>query len=235
MPLTKDNYENFYLGNGAEHRIISELFLHGFEGHKFNPDIGIDILVTNKAFSQFHESNEAVHYLQVKATFLIDGEARFYIKESELEYLKSEDRLASIFCYFRPIIEAEPKNFDRGDFEPWWESEEASFMRHLYETEFRELRKMGCLSQLDFKGFDMGYIWLNNAQLIRAIEERFIQPGQGEFWKLVLKSDEDDALVISGPDSDEVPVSEIENLYYMLKESKSSDRFAKGDFLVSHY
>lgn len=235
MPLTKENFENFYLGSGAEHKITSEIFLHGFEAHKFNPDIGIDLLVTNKASCQFHETEEISHHLQIKSTFLINGEARFFIKDDELNFLKADKRTTVVFCYFSPIIAAEPKSFDRGDFEPWWEKEEASFMRHLYETEFRNIKKEGCLSKLDFKGFKMNYIWLNNAQLNRAIDEGFIFNSHENLHKLTLTEKHDEPVTILSNEQNGYPISEIKNIYYLLKGSKSSDRLHHGDFLLDHY
>ncbi len=235
MPLTKKNFENFYLGSGAEHKIISEIFLHGFEAHKFNPDIGIDLLVTNKAFCQFHDAEEISHHIQIKSTFLIDGKARFFINSEELDFLKSDKRTTTVFCYFSPIIAAEPKSFDRGDFEPWWEKEEASFMRHLYETEFREIKKEGCLSKLDFKGFNMSYIWLNNTQLNRAIDEGFIFHSHENLYKLTITERREEATTILGKKENGHPIPEIKNIYYLLKNSKTSGRLYHGDFLLDHY
>ena len=239
MPLTKENYENFYLGNGAEHKIMSELFLHGFEAHKFNPDIGIDILVTNKAFSRFKGLDEVSHHLQVKSVFLINGEASFFIDKDELSYLKNDKKAVLILCYFSPIIEAEPKSYDRGDYEPWWESQEASFMRHVYETDFQKIKNEGCLSQIDFKGFEMKYIWLNHAQIDRAIKEEFINYSHDykgkHLYKLALKDKEDEGISIIGKSEAGHPISEISNIYYLLKNSKSLGRLETGDFLIDHY
>ena len=49
MPLSNQTFESFYMGNAAENKIMSELFFLGYEAFKLNPDIGLDILVTNKA------------------------------------------------------------------------------------------------------------------------------------------------------------------------------------------
>lgn len=234
MPLTKENYENFYLGNGAEHKVMSEAFLHGFEAHKFNPDIGIDLLITNKAFCQFHKADEISHYLQIKSTFLIYDQAQFFIKKDELTYLK-EEKVTIVFCYFSPIIEAEPKSFDRGENEPWRDSEEASFMVQLYEKEFSVIKKDGCLSKLDFKSFEMNYIWLNSTQLDRAISEGFIAYSHSDLHKLVLTSSNKEGVSIIGKKQTGVVISEIKNIYYLLKKNRSSCRLNSGDFLLDHY
>lgn len=234
MPITKDTYENFYLANGAEHKIMSEIFLHGFEAHKFNPDIGIDLLVTNKALRNFKGVEESTHYLQIKSTFLINGEAVFFIDKDELDFLKGDKNIAMVFCYFSPVIAAEPKSYDRGDFEPWRDSEDASFMMHLYETRFRELRKDGGLSQFDFKGFKMGYIWLNNKQLNKALDEGYIIHAYDNLNKMVISDIEAEPLAVKGKDSNGHLISELKNVYYLLKENQTSSRLEDGCFLFEH-
>lgn len=236
MPITIDNFENFYLGSGAEHKIISELFLHGFEAHKFNPDIGIDILVTNKAACHFTNEEEQQHHVQVKSTFLIKGEAIFYIKEQELNFLTADDKAVVIFCYVSPVIRAEPQSFERGDFEPWREGEIASFEQHIYDNKFRLLKKSGCLSTIDFKRFDIEYIWLNSLQLKRAITEGYIYKGDSnDLYRMVLNTDEEHGLQMKGKTELGTPVGEIKNIYYFLKESRGRGRLASGDFLLEHY
>jgi hypothetical protein len=235
MPLTKENYEHFYLGNGAEHKIISELFLHGFEAHKFNPDIGVDLLVTNRARRQFHDAEEVSHYLQIKSTFLINNQALFFLSPAEYDFLVADEKITAVFCYFSPVITAEPKSFDRGVDEPWWESEEASFMRHLYETEFAETKKERCLSQLDFKGFEMKYFWLNSAQLKKAVEERLFTKTKTGLNMLKIEDGEDQSLRFVRLEERLDPAPEITNIYYLLKPSRSLGRLDSGDFLRDHY
>ncbi|PMY29434.1 hypothetical protein C1Y35_31910 [Pseudomonas sp. GW456-L14] len=236
MPITKNDFENFYLGNGAEHKIISELFLHGFEAHKFNPDIGIDILATNKAACHFLGKEEQQHHIQVKSTFLINGEAVFYINEQELDFLTGDDKAVLVLCYVSPVIMAEPQSFERGDFEPWWEGEMASFDRHIYENEFKNLKKSGCLSVVDFKQFNIDYIWLNKPQLKKAIDERYIYKSGGfDLYRMILSVNEGGSLQIKGETDIGSPVGEIRNIYYLLKNSRGHGRLASGDFLLEHY
>lgn len=53
MPITKENMQKFYRGAAAENIVASKALLHGFEAHKYNPDLGVDLLITNKARQKF--------------------------------------------------------------------------------------------------------------------------------------------------------------------------------------
>jgi len=248
MPLDKQNYENFYLGNGAEFKIMSEIYLLGYEAAKMNPDIGIDLLVTNKARSIFKGSEEIIQYLQIKSSFLIDSEAKFSINKEEMEFLISEEKLATVLCFFMPIIAAEPKSYDRGDFEPWRESLEAELETMNYKENFRDLRKKGCLSQIDFKSFDMGYIWLNNQQMKKAIDEKYFDlkkniKDKSEYYEIKLRIEHlefdgekyETLNLIDKNNSVGTPISEIRNLYYLFKDNYTKNRIEIGDFLQEHY
>lgn len=235
MPLTENNYENFYLGNGAEYLIMSELFLLGVEAHKLNPDIGIDILVTNKAAIRFREKEEIQYHIQVKSSFLIKDEAKFYIHEDELNNLCSDKLSVTFFCYAEPVIKAEPQSFERGDHEPWWESEMASFDRHIYENEFHTVKLQGCLSAVDFKNIKINYIWLNCEQLKRAISEKYIyQTRKGKLYKLTINTKNGHPVIIGHKEIGS-PVGEITNTYYLIKPCRGTGRLNGGDFLCEHY
>jgi len=244
MPLDKNNFEQFYLGNAAEHKIMSDLFFLSLESHKLNPDIGLDLLVTNKAICQFKNAKEIQHYLQIKSTFYINNCAKFYISENELKYLRDTDDVSTVFCYITPLIEETAKSFDRGDFEPWRESLDAEGEYHLYHNNFHEIKKDGCLSALDFKGFEMKYIWLNNKQLNTSFKDGYFKKlnkknNSDQLYYLELASDEDNMLTIvnnnTTPIESETLISEVQNLYYLFNHSQTKDRLDGGDYLFSHY
>jgi len=237
MPLSNQTFESFYMGNAAENKIMSELFFLGYEAFKLNPDIGLDILVTNKAFSQFHKIPQIQHYLQVKSTFLINDTATFSLTQDDLDFLSNELDVTTVFCYIQPIIEATADSYSRGDHEPWRNALDAEAECIIYGSEsFKELKKTNCLSSLDFKGFQTGYIWLNSAQLLRAQEENIFSPWVSnksvKMQSMTIKLDKiDNCITIN----DYCVIPEIKNIYYLLKESNTKKRLIDGDFLFEHY
>ncbi|KAF1071791.1 MAG: hypothetical protein GAK45_00412 [Pseudomonas citronellolis] len=237
MPLTPDNYENFYLGTGAELQVMSELFLLGVEAHKLNPDIGTDLLVTNKAAQRYRDAAPCEYHVQVKSTFLVNQAASFYIAADELAALAADARTVLVLCYASPLIQAEPQSFERGDNEPWWEAEMASLDQHVYATDFVNAKRSGCLSTLDFKRLHLSYLWLNQRQLQRALQEGYFQDAawaDTPLCQLKLSLDEYGP-TLHGAEDDGRPVAEIRNLYYLLKPSRGQHRLEGGDFLYEHY
>lgn len=125
MALNQNTYENFYLGNATEFWIASQLYFHGFEASKYSPDFGIDLVVTNAARAKFRGEELWTKFLQIKSTFLVGGKAKIYMNPEELEFLCSTPNIACVFCLVTPHIKAQPRSFDRGDFEPWRDSLDA--------------------------------------------------------------------------------------------------------------
>ena len=232
MPLDKNSYYNFYLGNCAEHYLMSELFFHGYEANKMSPDIGIDILVTNKARQYFQKEKAKLIYLQVKSTFLVNNKAVFFIKENELEFLLSDPSINTVFCFFIPKIEADPKSLkqDLSD-TPWFEELEASWMCQMYAENFRDLRRNGELEVLEFKSFGFKYFWLNNAQLRKGKEEGIFVSAFNNLVKLTVQVA--NSVIEIDPVGAICP--EISNIFYLLNGCYSQDRFNEGCFAYCHY
>ncbi|WP_426788013.1 hypothetical protein [Xanthomonas campestris] len=237
MPLAPDNYENFFLGTAAEFRIASEVYFHGFEASKYTPDFGVDLAVTNAARVRFKGEEPSFNYLQVKATFVINNAATFYLSTQELEYLRSRSEITTVFCCVIPQIVAHPQSFDRGDFEPWRPALDAELDQQNYDSHFAELRKQhGCLSALDFKSFGFEYFWLNVTQLNRSIEEKC--------WEILSFPDSkvaklgvrilDGAIELGSPEESLLLVNETRNLYYRLKPNASTARLDTGAFAHGH-
>lgn len=237
MPLAPDNYENFFLGTAAEFRIASEVYFHGFEASKYTPDFGVDLAVTNAARVRFKGEEPSSHHLQVKATFVINNAATFYLSMQELDYLRSRPEITTVFCCVIPQLRAHPQSFDRGDFEPWRPALEAELDQLSYDRHFAALRKQhGCLSALDFKGFGFEYFWLNATQLDRSVAE--------QCWKILPSPDsavaklevaiQDGAIELGSPEGSLRLVGETRNLYYRLKPNASTARLDGGAFAQVH-
>ena len=238
MPITKQNYKNFYLGTGAEFHLMSAAFLLGYEAHKITPDVGLDILVTNKARQKFESADPINLFLQVKSTFLINGEAIFFIEKDDLDMLANDQSAVIVFCYFSPIIKADPKSFSNGfsDTE-WFEREEASWMQQLYDQEFRLIRKDGNSSSIEFKGLPIDYFWLNNQQLKRAINEGifFACQKNTNLQTLIFTRGENGSCLRDKDGIEQNICSEIENIFYLLNGCHSDFKIKNGDFLLAHY
>lgn len=233
MPLGPDNYENFFLGAAAEFRIASEVYFHGFEANKYTPDFGVDLAVTNAARVRFKGEAPWLHHLQVKATCLVPGAATFHVSQDELEDLKSQPDVTTVFCCVVPHILPEPHSFSRGDFEPWRPALEADGDRQDYDERFAALKKQhGCLSAIEFKGFDFLYFWLNAAQLRRSVDEACWTPipvGAGVTMRLRVTV-VDGGLHIATPYGALRLVNELSSLYYLLKPNASTTKLEAGGF-----
>lgn len=234
MPLTAENYENFFLGAAAEYRIISEVYFHGFEAHKYTPDFGVDIAVTNAAQVHLKGSCAWSHFLQIKAAFIINGSARFHMAEDELALVLGRDDLSCVFCCVVPHIQAHPQSFDRGDFEPWRSALDAELDQRAYDGHFAALRKQhGCLSAIDFKGFDFQYFWLNTRQLKRSVDEGCWTPAPWagkRIQHLQVRFDGDAVELVSEQNGQLRLVREVRNLYYLLKHNASTHALGSGAF-----
>jgi len=238
MPLHELNYENFFLGNAAEFWIASQVYFNGFEASKLSPDFGIDLLITNAARSKFKDEALSSRLLQIKSSFLVAGEAKIHVDPNELDYLASRAELATVFCFFTPVIEGHPQSFDRGDFEPWRESLDAQIDQMNYDAHFHvNKRTNGCLSAFDFKGFSFDYFWLNSVQLARSIEEHFWTDSkfQGKSVKTLSVIKHDAQILIQKNSEQCMLIGEVQNLYYWLNNNKSSYKLSCGAFIFDHY
>lgn len=239
MPLTAQNYENFFLGAAAEYRIASEIYFHGFEATKYTPDFGIDLGVTNAAQMHLKGASARSHALQIKAAFVLNGSARFYMRGEDMTHVIGRDDMSCVFCCVTPHIQAHPQSFHRGDFEPWRSSLDAEMDQRAFDQDFAALRKQhGCLSAIDFKGFDFEYFWFNARQLKRSVDDGYWAPAAwaGEDVQHLQVVLDGDAIEIASPRGDRLRlVPEVRNLYFLLKDNASSFKLAAGAFALDHY
>lgn len=238
MPLTSQNYENFFLGTAAEYRIASEVYFHGLEANKFTPDFGVDLIVTNAAQVHLKGASPFTHHLQVKATFVVQSCATFYLGDDELRMLLAQPDLSCVFCCVIPCIEAHPQSFERGDFEPWRPALDAELDQRAYDAHFNALRQQhGCLSAIDFKGSDFCYFWLNTRQLQRSVDEGCWAAAPSIAVAMRMRATlKDDTMRLASTQGECVQlVREVQNLYYLLKLNASSAKLAAGAFALEHY
>lgn len=259
MPITSESFRNFYLGQGAELLIASEFYLHGYEASKLSPDVGADYLVTNKAWQKFAGEDPVQFYLQVKSAPVVNGEARFYLDEAELDFLLSDETICCVFVCFTPVYRGDPKSL-RSDYSDtsWLSGLEASYLSDSYQSGKMRLGDMGNR----FNRLQCQYFWLNNKQLRRAVDEKyFVQNAFGKFVLPVAVQEEDPlldddlmeairaagankhlkkhvSLQLSSPlakDTLSFLCAEIRDIYYLLNDCYCKDQLDSGDFLLEHY
>ncbi|MEZ8484626.1 hypothetical protein [Vibrio splendidus] len=112
MPLNKGNYSNFFFGTSAEYYVMSRAFYYGLEAHKYNPDFGFDLSITNRARQIFTKEKSKTIDIQVKATYLLSGQAKCYLKEDELNFLLEQENAVTVFCVYKVNIFHERLLFD---------------------------------------------------------------------------------------------------------------------------
>lgn len=111
--------------------------------------------------------------------------------------------------------------------------------QHAFDQDFAALRKQhGCLSAIDFKGFDFQYFWFNARQLKRSVDDGYWAPAAwaGEDVQHLQVALDGDAIEIASPRGDRLRlVPEVRNLYFLLKDNASSFKLAAGAFALDHY
>lgn len=184
VPLTEENYQKFYRGNSAECFVMGKAYFHGFEAHKYNPDFGLDLAISNKARTQFKEEKSKQLDLQVKSSLVVKERAIFYISKEEVEFLLTQDQAATVFCMFEVQFLQNPEVFhnryssisDNYVIDNWLESSIREHCFHnqfdtkYYEDKFEYMRNRRDAESLDVDDVQVTLFWLNKKQLGKAIE-----------------------------------------------------------------
>ena len=234
MPLTDEFFENFYRGNAAEQIVSSQVFIHGFEAHKFNPDFGVDLLVTNKARQKFLSETPKEINIQVKSSLVVKNRASIKIKKEELEHLLEHDNPVLVSVLFEPEFIGNPSQREYldsyaqtiHDMDEWLDK---SWAEQQYHSQFdtlkshdkeQYLKNRRAANNLELDGYKSSLFWLNKNQLKTALEAGILQDGKGngkdnyylnfnkeesEYWQFI--SDKNDVYF---------PLIEITYLSYLL-------------------
>lgn len=109
MPITKDNYKNFYYGTGSEYFFISKFYMMGYEANKLNPDIGYDLLVTNKAKEIYEDQVKISFCVQVKSSIMVKEKTSFWIEMENFISLIKDPAAILLLAFYEPYLRQIPK------------------------------------------------------------------------------------------------------------------------------
>ncbi|MFM5008910.1 hypothetical protein ACEUB7_10405 [Aeromonas veronii] len=238
MPLTKDNFENFYRGNCAENIVASQIFFHGFEAHKFNPDFGVDLLATNKARQLFLGEASKEISIQVKSSLVVKERALISIDKIEFDDLMKQNNPVLILVIFEPEFIGNPSHHFYLD--PYSqtlhsidEALENSFAEHKYNSQFNIsksidrdafLKNKKAAENLDLDGYKSSLYWLNKNHLNKALDLGVLKEGKGDskfnYCLELAKNDNGLWHFISSNKSEHYPYPEISHLSYLLLKNK---------------
>ncbi|PMN26386.1 hypothetical protein BCT35_05130 [Vibrio lentus] len=223
MPLTKDTYQNFYFGNSAEHHVMSKAFFHGVEAHKYNPDFGFDLCITNRAREFFKGESKKNIDVQVKATWLIEGCARFFIKKEEVEFLRCQKNSATVFCIYDAEILSAPVSFedDREGILALEEAMTQSYRQSIFDNQKKNDFGKDEVKHIDIDDFEIDMFWLNSKQLNKAIEIGVLQECNEDFYMMsIIRGDGAytfEAKLECGTKVSKFPLPEISKLKYLFR------------------
>lgn len=244
MPITIENYRNFYFGTSAEFQIMSEVFLLGHEASKLTPDAGFDLIVTNKARQRFENSKPSCFYLQIKFAFEIDKNIRFYINRNEFDLLCADDSAVAVFCYAQPEIAYDPRSFDQRHIQSdmhWEQQNQKDFDRLVYDSKWSPpygndlLKKHIKNGSVEIRRTATRYFWLNNKQLQRAkCEQAFTLIKNKDLLMLSLQSNQDGSAAIVFRGYKERLCPELFDIRYAISGCHGSKVFHDGNYLVAH-
>lgn len=238
MPLTEDNFENFYRGNSAEHIVSSQVFFHGFESHKFNPDFGVDLLVTNKARQKYLGESSIELSIQVKSSLVVKERASIAIHKEEFTHLMTQTNPVLTSVLFEPEFIGEPSRHYNLDsyaqtihsMDEWLDN---TWAEQQYNSQFNVpksrnkveyLKNKKAANNLALDGYKNTIFWLNKNQLNKALDLGVLQEGNGNGkgnYYLNFTKDGDGIWYFESTDkSSYFPYIEINHLSYLLLKKK---------------
>lgn len=243
MPISKDNYKNFYYGTGSEYYFISKFYMLGYEAYKLNPDIGYDLLVTNKA-KELHEGQEKVDFcVQVKSSIMVKENTSFWIEMENFVTLINDPTAVLLLAYYEPVFKVDPKSFDYfymlSDF-PWSDDIDKEIMQqNIMDYHSMTIEERNRIFR--FNDFNYEYLWINSKQINRLNDEAYfydISRNGKDYKALNINRDrETNNLSIINPKNkcNYGVVPEIRNLYYLVNDCRSKAELIKGKCLWEHY
>jgi hypothetical protein len=234
MPLIEDSFENFYRGNSAENIVSSQIFFHGFEAHKFNPDFGVDLLVTNKARQKFLGESSLELSVQVKSSLAVKERASIAINKEEFAHLMKQINPVLTSIIFEPEFIGEPSRHYYLDsysqtlhsMDEWldkvWAEQQYHSQFNVPKSRDKEeyLKNKKAANNFALDGYKSTLFWLNRIQLNKALDLRVLQEGSGKgkdnYYLNFIKDDDGIWCFESTDRSSYFPYIEINHLSYLL-------------------
>lgn len=227
------------MDNCAEHIVTSQIFFHGFEAHKFNPDFGVDLLVTNKARQKFLGEISKEISIQVKSSLVVKERASIAIDKEEFAHLMKQNNPVLTFVLFEPEFIGEPSRHFHLDsyaqtlhsMDEWLEK---TWADQLYNSQFNIpkskdrvefLKNKKAAGNLELNGYKSRLFWLNKNQLNKALSLGVLQEGKGNgksnYYLNLAKTDDGEWHFKSVGQSEHFPYIEISHLSYLLLKNQN--------------
>lgn len=234
MPITSENWENFFQGAFAEHHVCSLFYFYGYEVQKVSPDVGIDWMITNVARARFRNENPLNAEIQVKSALLDRTGAFVKMHADEVDFLCDGEHRYCVFVLLSNLRgSTDPGSYERGDDPDASMAVDRDLMRHWEDqaaNEGRLLRRQGRLSIYDFSEADVTLFWLHSSHMKRLREARLLteMPDGGRGFKIEVE----DALVsVAGM----TLIPELRNLIYIVRYCRAGGRLRDGHMSMDDY
>lgn len=176
MPITKDNFRKYYFGMAAELFIQGEIYAHGYETHKMQPDIGFDLIAQNCALTHFCGATPKYFHIQVKSRLMSKPEVVFYISETDFNLLMADESSALVCVLMYPKV---GRSYNPFDYENFRDSSLIVF-NQIYEGNVQEelrsdyaMRVGEVEDKYNITAYIKKYFWLGHNHIKRLASENF--------------------------------------------------------------
>lgn len=231
MPITQKNCELFYQGSCAELHVASLFYFAGYEAQKINPDIGVDLTITNLARERFNNDPPRVAQVQVKSALMDSTGASVAILEEELDFLCNSDDRYCVFVLFHDLsnkLDNDSFNLYVELVDKFIDLDVASYEEQRAAKSGRGLRASGELSIHNFSGYKATVFWLNSKQMKRAKDEGLWVRGESDY-RISIEVREGAIFLGNTP-----LVPELSEVRYIMRAAKSQADFRAGKFSIDH-
>lgn len=231
MPIEKINYRQFYFGTGAEYFIINKFYMMGYEAHKLNPDIGYDMLITNKAKSKFFDAEYKEIYIQVKSAICFNERASFWIDKVEFDHYLTDTNCIVVFLFYIPQFYPDPRSFYYDRSGDSWEMQLEADGRENFIERYHTMTPERKEDILQFCEFNCHYFWLNNNHLSYLINNSLVSDDvskDGKKYKVInINYNKESSAIYLVPKADYqckrkntayLLVPEVRNVYYLMND-----------------
>jgi hypothetical protein len=234
MPITRDNWENFFQGAFAEYHVCSLFYFYGYEVQKVSPDVGIDWMVSNVARARFNNENPLNIEIQVKSALVDQTGAFVKMHSDEIDFLCEGEHRYCVFVLLSNLRGSDdPASFERGDDPDASMAVERDMMRDWESRaslEGRALRRKGSLSIYAFSEADVTIFWLHSSQMKRLRDDGLLETLPHGWRGLQIKAD-DPKFTIAGM----TLIPELYDLTYIVRPCMAGSRIRQGHMSMLDY
>ena len=234
MPITRDNWENFFQGTFAEHHVCSLFYFYGYEVLRGSPDVGIDWVVTNLARVRFNDDAPLHAEIQVKSALLDQSGAFVAMPADEIDFLCSGEQRYCVFVLLSNLRgSTDPGSYERGDDPDASMALDREIMRHVERRAFEEgrtLKRQRVMSIYDFSSVDVTLFWLHSSHLRRLRDERLLKDMGNDRRGLQIDVI-DGSVSVAGV----ALIPELCDLSYIVRYCRAGHRIRRGHMSILDY